>query len=120
MDGRGNGRLSGIVLLLLSSFHQLVHVLGYFIIGYFGISLCRFNTRVSHHLLILLSGHLQKASKCRTNACWRDSSNSPLYQPRYLSHVCSTITCHAWAMGIWVCFHPLCYTGPISVQLWDE
>ena len=37
MDGRGNGRLSGIVLLLLSSFHQLVHVLGYFIIleGYF-------------------------------------------------------------------------------------
>ena len=49
MDGRGNGRLSGIVLLLLSSFHQLVHVLGYFIIGYFGISLCRFNTRVSHH-----------------------------------------------------------------------
>ena len=47
MDGRGNGRLSEIVLL--SSFHQLVHVLGYFIIGYFGISLCRFNTRVSHH-----------------------------------------------------------------------
>ena len=31
MDGRGNGRLSGIVLLLLSSFNQLVHVLGYFI-----------------------------------------------------------------------------------------
>lgn len=56
MDGRGNGRLSGIVLLLLSSFHQLVHVLGYFIIGYFGISLCRFNTRVSHHLLILSIG----------------------------------------------------------------
>ena len=50
MDARGNGRLSGVVLLFLPAFHQLVHILRYFIIGYFGISLCGSDICMSHHL----------------------------------------------------------------------
>lgn len=61
MDGEGTGDREMVVLIrirsiLTSSFHQLIHILGNFIIGHFGIALRGPDVRVSHHLLILSIG----------------------------------------------------------------
>lgn len=58
----GTGDCEMVVLIrirsiLTSSFHQLIHILGNFIIGHFGIALRGPNVRVSHHFADTLNRH---------------------------------------------------------------
>ena len=62
MDGEGTGDREMVVLIrirsiLTSSFHQLIHILGNFIIGHFGIALRGPDVRVPHHLADTLDRH---------------------------------------------------------------
>lgn len=62
MDGEGTGDREMVVLIrirsiLTSSFHQLIHILGNFIIGHFGIALCGPDIRVSHHFADAFNRH---------------------------------------------------------------
>ena len=49
--------MAGICEVFASLFHQLVHILGNFIIGHFGIALCGPDVRVPHHLADALDRH---------------------------------------------------------------
>ena len=62
MDGEGTGDREMVVLIrirsiLTSSFHQLIHILGNFIIGYFGIALRGPDVHASHHFADTLNRH---------------------------------------------------------------
>ena len=49
--------MAGICEVFASLFHQLVHILGNFIIGHFGIALRGPDVRVPHHLADTLDRH---------------------------------------------------------------
>lgn len=62
MDGEGTGDremavLFGVRAVLTSPCHQLIHILGDFVIGHFGIALRGPDVRVSHHLADALDRH---------------------------------------------------------------
>lgn len=54
---RETGILIGRCPVFTSPCHQLIHILGDFIIGHFGIALCGPDVRVSHHLADTLDRH---------------------------------------------------------------
>ena len=65
MDGEGTGDremvvLFGVRAVPTSPCHQLVHILGDFVIGHFGIALRGPDIRVSHHLADTLDRHTRR------------------------------------------------------------
>ena len=68
---RETGILIGRCPVFTSPCHQLIHILGDFIIGHFGIALCGPDVRVSHHLADTLDRHTywKRQGSERMSAC---------------------------------------------------
>ena len=120
MDGEGTGDREMVVLIrirsiLTSSFHQLIHILGNFIIGHFGIALRGPDVRVSHHFADTLNRHTCRKRQGPERMPARVVAEILFHTGQYA--YLSTKACSDWAEGIPACRHRLYCTRTISARL---